>query len=284
MASLTDIVKEYLKGENYTIKAGETLTAIGRRYGMSAKQLWDFEGDTGTANSARVGRASPAMARKDDVIVVPKLPATVADAEGSVTIPDDLAAVMKEQWDKSIAIQNKTALVAPNTNADFNLIYMDQNAKEHGGILTWVVATKTLEFIRTGSGNAGSYPIDLALDPDRYILGSLHTHPYTRFVDDDDKEDVAYSGTDLAVYMEYTALLDFVQSGEMRFLCMRTKKTPRSSAAASKAKRDWTAGFTITDYKRQTYVDSVMKITKKVCTDNDQAFYSDKGKTLSKKN
>jgi LysM repeat protein len=284
MASLNDIVEEYLKGENYTIQAGDTLTKIGGRYGMSAKQLWEFEGDTGSANSTRIGGTWPASAKTGVVIVVPKLPATVAAAEGSVTIPDDIAAVMQEQWEKSIAIQNKTALVAPSTVGDFNLIYMDQNAKEYGGILTWVLATKKLEFIRKGSGNAGSYSIDLALDPARYILGSLHTHPYTRFVDGDDKEDVAFSGTDLAVYMEYTAFLDFVQSGDTRFLCMRTKNTSRRSATAKKANTEWTAGFTIADYKRQTYVDSVMKITKKICTNYDQAFYADKGKTLSKKN
>jgi hypothetical protein len=284
MASLNDIVQEYLKGENYTMQAGDTLTAIGGRYGMSAKQLWEFQGDTGTANSARIGGAWPASAKKGGVIVVPKLPPTLAGAEGSVTIPDDLAAVMKEQWEKSVAMQNKTALVAPNTDADFNLICMDQIAKEHGAILTWVLATKTLEFFRKGSGDSGSYPIDLSLDPDRYILGTLHTHPYTRFVDGDDRQDVAFSGGDLAAYIEATAFLDFVQSGDMGFLCMRTQKTSRSRAVARKANSDWTAGFTVTDYKRETYVASVLKITTKVCTDYDQAFYADKGKTLSKKN
>lgn len=284
MPSLTDVVKDYLKGKNYTIKAGETLTKIGKRYGMSAQQLWEYEGDTGSPNSDRIAGATLASAKKDEVIKVPILPATVAAADASLTIPANLVRTMQEQWEKSIAMQNKIIRVAPNTPADFNLIHMDQRAQEHGAVLSWVVDDKKLELFRLGAGNSGSYPVDLSLDPKRYILGFLHTHPYTRWTDWDDREDVAFSGGDLTWYIRETAFVNFVQSNEMIFMSMRTDQTSWSKIDAAQAKTDWSAEFTITDYKRQTFVNAVLKATKKICTDYHLALYSGKGGTVTKKN
>lgn len=291
MASLEDIVKDYLKGEDYTIKAGESLADIAHRHGMTEQLLWDYKAGTDKPNSDRIAGSNPASAKKDEVIKVPKLLASVSDTPAEIDLPSDLTKRMKELFEKSIAMQNKTICVAPSTDSKFNLIHMDQKALEHGGTYSWILASKKPGIFRTGAGISGTFSPDTSRTAGHYILGDFHTHPYTRFTDGDDDADCAFSGADIRVTVGWTVFLDMVQSGETIYLCMRTKKTPRDTA--SNAENDYDVEFRSVrnaqrDAKkkltRETFQEACYKAAEKTCTDYDLAFYTGKSSKLKRRN
>ena len=214
MASLKDIVKDYLKGEDYTIKAGESLADIAHRHGMTEQELWDYDAGTGKANSDRIAGSTSASAKKDEVIKVPKLPDSITTTKAEIELPSDITKPMEELFKKSITMQNKTICVAPNTDSKFNLIHMDQKALEHGGTYSWILSSKKPGIFRTGAGTSGTFSPNTSRTAGHYILGDFHTHPYTRFTDSDDNADCAFSGADIRVTVGWTVFLDMVQSGE----------------------------------------------------------------------
>lgn len=291
MASLKDIIKDYLKGEDYTIKAGESFAAIANRHGMTKQQLWDYDAGTDKPNSDRIAGSKPASAKKDEVIKVPKLPASVTATESEIELPSDITKPMKELFEKSIAMQNKTICVAPNTDSKFNLIHMNQKALEHGGTYSWVLDSKKPGIFRTGAGTSGTFSPNTSRTTGHYILGDFHTHPYTRFTDGDDNADCAFSGADIRVTVGWTVFLDMVQSGETIYLCMRTKKTPCDTA--SNAENDYDTEFRSVrnaqraakkKLTRETFQEACYKAAKKTCTDYDIAFYTGKDSKLKREN
>ena len=189
---------------------------------MTEAQLFDFDAGTGKPNSSRIAGKTPASAKAGEIIKVPRLPGVVADAPASVTLPDDWTDLMEELFEKSIAMRDKTAVLAPNTSADSNLIYMDHVALEHGGTLVWNVEEGKPELIRTGAGTAGTFSPDTSTADGIFIIGDFHTHPFTRLTDGDDSTDSAFSGGDLSVTVGFTVFFDIVQSGETLFCSMRT--------------------------------------------------------------
>ena len=291
MASLAELVRDYLKGEDYVIKAGESFAAIANRHGMTEQLLWNYEGGTDKKNSDRIAGSKPSAANKDEVIRVPKLSDSITATKAEIALPSDMTTSMERLFEKSIAMQNKTICVAPGVDSEFNLIHMDQKALEHGGTCSWILASKKLGIFRTGAGTAGTFSADTSRTAGHYILGDFHTHPYTRFTDGDDNADCAFSGADIRVTIGWTVFFDMVQSGKTVYLCMRTKKTPRDSA--SNAENDYDAEFSSVRnaqraakkrLTRETFQEACYKAAERTCTDYHLAFYAGRGSKLKKRN
>lgn len=57
--------------DTYTVVSGDWLDKIAKRYGMTAMELWKYEGDTGLPNSKRLKSGNPNLIYAGEVIVVP---------------------------------------------------------------------------------------------------------------------------------------------------------------------------------------------------------------------
>ncbi len=59
------------KYAEYTIKKGDWLSKIAPKYSMTWKQLYDYDGETGTPNSKRLKSGDPDLIYPGEVILVP---------------------------------------------------------------------------------------------------------------------------------------------------------------------------------------------------------------------
>tara|TARA_R110002167_G_scaffold25391_4_gene88201 strand:+ start:628 stop:1464 length:837 start_codon:yes stop_codon:yes gene_type:complete len=278
MSTLKDFVSDYYtKGEDYSIVAGDTMTKIAHRFRMRATDLFDYKGGSDTANSARIRSGNINQINVGEVIKIPSLCDDIAAAPASIELPSDMNTTMNELWLDSIKMSGQDVFLAPNESGEFHCIKIKQIALEHGGSIAYKVDSQETHMNRTGSGTTGTFTPDLSADTDNLMVGTYHTHPYTRFTDGLDNDAACFSGGDIAVSISDRTLVDLVQSGEVQFATIRTKKTPGSE---STLEAEYDAEFD----KHDDFNTAILESAKWVCNKYGYALYKGTGGNLAKQN
>jgi hypothetical protein len=121
------------------------------------------------------------------------------------SIPADICKQMQAGWDKSIDASG--------------------NANEHGGTLVTGPDGK-MKMVHEGAGTSGTFTPNPTPPPGDSFVGTFHTHPYGKNDGAMEGAHVPQSAGDISSIDDYDQDLDVVQSGDNKYVLVRTDQTP----------------------------------------------------------
>jgi hypothetical protein len=131
----------------------------------------------------------------------------LGDLPDKVSIPKDLCKQMQTQWDKSIDDSG--------------------NSQEHGGTLA-VDKDGKMGLVNTDHGESGSFQPSTDVPEGSTYKGTFHTHPYGKNDGDTDGAHTTFSGGDIGTLDDYHEDVSIVQSGDNKYVFVKTDKSPDS--------------------------------------------------------
>lgn len=144
-----------------------------------------------------------------------------ADLPEKASIPPDVCQQMQKAWDKSIDASG--------------------NSNEHGGTLVTGPDGK-LKLVKEGAGTSGAFSPDATPPPGDKFVGTFHTHPYGKNDGTWDGAHMPQSAGDVSTIDDFDQDLDVVQSGDNKYVLVRTAETP-ATLADDEVEKEYDAVF-----------------------------------------